>query len=793
MISNVQKRDNSVVKFEGDKIYDVILTAFQRNGIENEEVVKSIYKKVIDTLELSKDEIMKIEEIQDLIQKAILKEGYYNIAVEFIKYRADHQKLRDMKVGLYESIGQICKVTDRENANVGNGPSSKMLQIAETSSKEFNNNYLLDKVTLDAINANKIYEHDSSWGPVGTTTCTFIPLRKFLGNGFNTGHGFIRKPKRIRTAAQLSCIALQSNQNDQHGGQAYGWYDRDLAPSIKREYEWQLMHIINTNIKSGFLDGGLSKKDMSKIENLKCDTHPTLDDMCDLIYAEREIIDKEYNEIKLRYMDILESLDREHKDKIKNLAWEYTEEETFQAMEATVHNLNSMHARAGAQVPFSSINVGTDMSKEGRLLLKCLLLAYEKGLGKGEQPLFPNICFKVKSGVNYEPNTPNFDLLLLALRVSSKRLFPTFNFQDATINKDFPEDVPIMGCRTRISWNRHAKKQTCEGRGNNSFATMNLPNLGLESKFEKVRKHDFKREFYRLCKTYNISIPEVYKYNDAVKALFVKINDTADVIIHLLVERFKYQCSFKKADFPFLMNGSWMNSETLKPNDTLYDMLKHGTLGMGYIGLAECLVAVVGKHHGESNNANKLGHAITKFLKKKCDKASDEYDLNFALLSTPAEGLSGKFISKDKKTYGIVKGVTDKEWYTNSCHIPVEYKINIFDKIKIEGAYSKYSDGGSITYVELDESPLGNIQAYYKIIQAMYEADVVYGAINFPCDRCRDCGEFGVIDGDCPHCGSSNISRIRRITGYLAEQDDFNFAKKAETKHRVVHMKLRKI
>lgn len=573
------------------------------------------------------------------------------------------------------------------------------------------------------------------------------------------------------------------------GGQAYGWFDRDLVNSVKREFEWQKMNTINTLSFLGFIDN-ISEEDKEVVKSL--DTED-LQELSELVYAEQKIVDDKYNELKAKYKDVFEKLPENLQNKISSLAWFNTEEETLQAMEATIFNLNSMHSRAGAQVPFSSINIGTDTTREGRLVAKTLLLAYEKGLGKGEQPIFPNIIFKVKEGVNYEPNSPNFDLLLLSLRVSSKRLFPTFCFQDATINKDFPEDVPTMGCRTRISWNRHSKKQSCEGRGNISFTTINLSGIALDVRFNDKTYKNFKSDFYNLCREYKINIPEEYRYLTIVKTFFLELNKYVNTVVDQLYTRYNYQCTFKKEDFPFLMNGVWMDSEKLSKGETLKNLIKHGTLGIGFIALAECLVSLVGKHHGECEVANKLGLEIVKFLNVKADEASEFYNLNYAIIATPAEGLTGKLISKDKKIYGEIQGITDKNWYTNSCHIPVEYEISIFDKIKIEGSYSKYCAGGSICYVELNESPLGNVDAYYKIIQTMHDADVVYGAINFPCDRCKDCGHFGIIERDCPVCKSKNVSRIRRITGYLAEEENFNYAKKCEKDHRVKHLNISKI
>lgn len=565
--------------------------------------------------------------------------------------------------------------------------------------------------------------------------CTFIPLRKLLKNGFNTGHGYIRPPKRIKSAASLACIIFQSNQNDQHGGQAFGWFDRDMAPYVKREYKWQVK-----NLKENLMALGIS------------------------------VFDKE---------------------KLEKTAWENTEKETFQAMESLVFNLNSMHARAGAQVPFTSINIGTDTSKEARLVSKMLLLAYEKGLGYGEQPLFPNIIFKVKSGINFEPDSPNFDLLLLSLRVTSKRLFPNYVFQDATLNKDFPEDVPVMGCRTRISWNRHkpADEQTCEGRGNLSFTTVNPVGIALKSKYRMKYTEKVANAFDELITKYQIDIPQVYNDNRLVKKFFVELNKNVDIIIDQLLDRFAYQCKFTKQDFPFLMNGVYMDSDKLGKLDTVAEILKHGTLTIGFIGLAETLTCLVGKHHGEDTNADLLGVEIVKFLRKKADEAAELYNLNFSVIATPAEGLCQKLVAIDKEKYGEVQGVTDKAWYTNSFHVPVEHKINLFKKIEIEGKYHVYCNGGQISYIELKESPSDNIEGMYDILKYMKAHDMSYVAMNFPIDRCPNCSHSGLIEQDCPACGTSSneISRIRRITGYLAELNNFNNGKKEEALHRVSH------
>lgn len=733
IIQYVIKRDGQKVKFNSDKIKTAIQKAFVANGIDNDELFTQITTDVIKALEQEGKSIQEVEHIQDTVEKAIASNGYFDIAKSFILYRDSRTAERKKKERLFQKISSIIKVTDRENANVGNSPSSKLLQISEASDREYAELYLTREEVQEAMKDNLIYPHDYSWMGVGTTTCTFIPLRKLLNNGFDTGHGYIRQPKRIKSATALACIILQSNQNDQHGGQAFGWFDRDLAPYVVKEYEWQVK-----NLKDNLSSLGIT----------------------------------DYDE-----------------EKIKKTAWDNTEKETFQAMESLVFNLNSMHSRAGAQVPFSSINMGTDTSKEGRLVTKMLLLAYEKGLGKGEQPLFPNIIFKVKSGINFEPDTPNYDLLMLSLRVTSKRLFPNYVFQDSTLNRDFPEDVPVMGCRTRISWNRHkpANEQTCEGRGNTSFTTVNTVGIALKCKYRLKYNDKTEKAFNDLVSKYQIVIPQVYNDSKLVRKYFVELNKYVDIVIEQLLDRFTYQGKFVKKDFPFLMSGVWMDSDKLNELDTVADVIKHGTLTIGFIGLAETLTCLVGHHHGEDSNADALGLEIVKFMRKKVDEAAETHDLNFSLLATPAEGLCEKLVVIDKKKYGEIKGVTDKAWYTNSFHVPVEYKIGMFKKIEIEGKYHSYCNGGQISYIELKEAPVNNADGLYEILRHMKENDMSYVSFNFPVDRCRQCNLTGIIEQNCPACGSSDISRIRRITGYLAELDNFNNGKKQEALHRVSH------
>lgn len=736
MIKTIIKRDGRKVKFDESKIFNVVKKAFNSVGIDNIELFHSITKKVIESLKSNDKDTFTVEEVQDIVEKTIVLEGYFNVSKNYILYRHNRNISRKKKETVYKSIKEITKLTDRENANVGNGPSSKLLQIAEVASKDFASSFLVNDDILKAMLDNEIYPHDFSWMSVGTMTCDFIPAGKLLKDGFYNEHGFTRSPSRIRTASNLMCIILQSNQNDMHGGQAYGWLDRDLAPYVKKEFEWQCKDIKNT--------------------------------------------------LKL-FGDINVS-----NEEIENLAWIKTDKETYQAMEALVANLNTMHCRSGAQVPFSSVNIGTDTSYTGRMVAKNLLLAYEQGLGKHEQPLFPNIIFKVKEGINYEEESPNFDLLKLACRVTAKRLFPTFSFQDCTLNKDFEEDVPVMGCRTRVGYNVNSNKQTCESRGNISFTSINLPSIAIKSRYYEKCTQTIKKNFSELCDKYSIDIPEEYSNNNYVKIFFHELNYYIDLTIKQLLERMYYQGEFTTADFPFLMRNTWMGCENLEKGSKLHDVIKHGTLGIGFIGLAETLICLVGKHHGEDENANLLGHCIIKFLKDKADEATKQYTKNFSVIATPAEGLTGKLLKNDVKKYGVIKGVTDKDWYTNSMHIPVEYNISIYKKIEIEGAYSKYLAGGSIVYVELNESPIGNEDVILSIVRHMRNSDVAYGAINFPIDRCKECNHMGKIEGPCPKCGSFNISRVHRITGYLAEIENFNYAKYQEALNRVKHLYINK-
>jgi len=705
MFSSIIKRDGRTQGFHENKITDAIVKCLQAVGEEDRQRAVELMLEVIKKIKNQfNDDCFTVENVQDIVETVLIEQGLVKAAKAYILYRENRSRLREAQSELMNAVSQILQETNRDNANVGNSPSAKVLQISEIASKNYYLKRVLPEKEANAHVNGDIYIHDLSWYGK-TLTCLQIPLDRLLREGFNNGHGYIRSPKGIKTAASLAAIILQSNQNDMHGGQSFAFFDRDMAVYVKLEK---------------------TKQDDLIRQNLK-ELGLTADE-----------------------------------DKINTLVYERTKEETFQAMEGFIYNLNTMHSRAGAQVPFSSINLGTDTTDEGRMVTECFLLAYEKGLGKGESPLFPNVCFKIKEDVNFEEGDPNYDLFVLSMKVACKRLFPAFSFMDSSFNKPFrDEEVAYMGCRTRVISNCNGPQVT-NSRGNLSFTTINLPRIGIRAMH---------------CGEKDISL--FWKYLDEV----------FDTCVEQLLTRYNVQKKLKVRDFPFLMGQKlYLGSEDLSANDTIEEAIRHGTLTIGFIGLAECLTALMGKHHGESNDAQAFGIVIVGHLRRRCDEVSKKYNLNFSLLATPAEQLSGKFIQLDLERYGSIPGVTDKKWYTNSFHVPVEYPINALDKIVIEGAYHKFCNAGHISYVELKSAPENNLEAFESLIRAMAEADMGYAAINFPVDICRDCGLNGIIEGDiCPKCGGNDISRVRRITGYLSTLDRFNDSKLAEIQHRQVH------
>ena len=738
----VVKRNGKKVNFDETKIAIAIKKGFdsivedgeEKNYKYNEEDIQKVLQDVLNkiTKEYADKEKIKIEEIQDLIEASLKANGYQDVYESFSEYRERRNQSReafmdDKKTHKFlktlEGLGLKSSSendTKRENANVdGDTAMGTMLQYGGTVSKEFAKAYLMKKKFADAHDEGYIHIHDMDFLPMGTTTCNQIDLEKLFKNGFSTGHGHLREPNDIMSYSALAAIAIQANQNDQHGGQSIPAFDYYLAPGVVKTFRKQLAQTIQDLLDySDFADFINMKTVKKEIDAIK-----TID--IDATYFE-----KFYKENASLKRIFTMSIDK---------AIKKTDRITFQAMEAFVHNLNTMHSRAGAQVPFSSINFGTDTSSEGRMVMKNYLLAVDAGLGHSETPIFPISIFKIKEGVNYNPGDPNYDLFKLSCKVSAKRLFPNFSFIDAPFNKmyykegDYRTEVGYMGCRTRVLANVvDPDKAITPGRGNLSFTSINLPRLGI--------KH-------------GILGPNELKKAD-LKGFYEELDELMELVKDQLLERFEIQCNKRVNNFPFLLGqGVWLDSEKLKPNDRLRKVLKHGTLSIGFIGLAECLKALIGEHHGESEKAQKLGKEIIKHMRDKCDEYCQKYNLNFTLLATPAEGLSGRFVNIDRAIYGSIKGVTDRAYYTNSFHIPVYFDISIGNKIKLEAPYHAYTNAGHISYIELDGDTTENVEAFEKVVRIMKEAGIGYGAINHPVDRDPVCGYVGVIKDVCPGCG----------------------------------------
>ena len=734
----VVKRNGKKVEFNGSKIAVAIKKGFDSVNTEeeikyNEKDIQKVYQKVIKRIEelqeKEKIEKLKIEQIQDMIEDALLKSGYEDVYKSFSSYRErrnasrmifeDKKKMHKFLKSL-ESLGLKSAVEEdskRENANIdGNSAMGTMLQYGSTVSKEFAKAYLMKPKYAEAHDNGDIHIHDMDFMAMGTTTCMQIDLNKLFKNGFSTGHGHLRSPKDIMSYSALAAIAIQSNQNDQHGGQSIPAFDYYLAPGVlktfKKQFKQALYELLDFSDFIAFVNMDRVAKEVDKLNSIKIN----IDEFSNFY--------KESHEVKRIF------------EKAYDIAYAKTDRITYQAMEAFVHNLNTMHSRAGAQVPFSSINFGTDTSEEGRMVIRNYLLSVDAGLGRGETPIFPISIFKLKEGVNYNKEDPNYDLFRLSCEVSAKRLFPNFSFLDSTFNKqyykpdDYNTEVGYMGCRTRVIGNvADPNKQITPGRGNLSFTTINLPRIGIKHGIINREKAD-------------------------MKGFFEELEEKMDMVRDQLLERFEIQCNKRLYNFPFLLGqGIWLDSEKLKNTDRLRKILKHGTLSIGFIGLAECLKALIGKHHGESEEAQKLGLKIVGFMRKKCDEYAQQYNLNFTCLATPAEGLSGRFTNLDKAIYGRIKGITDREYYTNSFHVPVYYNISIVDKIKTEGPYHKLTNAGHISYIELDGDTTKNIDAFEKIVRLMKENDMGYAAINHPVDRDPVCGYVGVINDVCPGCG----------------------------------------
>lgn len=771
MLTMITKRDGRQVAFNVEKIANAIYKAAESVGGKDYKEAFKLADMVCQ--HLSENIIGRtptVEEVQDAVERVLIEEGHSKTAKAYILYRAERTRAREMNTRLmhiYEDLtfksAVDCDIK-RENANVdGDTAMGTMLKYGSEGAKQFYEMYVLNPEHSAAHQNGDIHIHDLDFLTLATTCCQ-IDILKLFRDGFSTGHGYLREPNDISSYSALACIAIQSNQNDQYGGQSIPNFDYGMAPGVKKTYA----RCYRQNIVRA-----ISLLDGVEVDELETKVRAYFDELAAKGIVPVLANDNDFQEIEYSYLSEFAKGDEilRIQDFAVKLAVRETERATYQAMEALIHNLNTMNSRAGAQTPFSSINYGTDTSPEGRMVIKNLLLAQEKGLGNGETPIFPIHIFKVKEGVNYNPDDPNYDLLKLACRVSAKRLFPNFSFLDAPFNLpyykegDYDTEVAYMGCRTRVMANNYDKsRQTVTGRGNLSFTTINLPRLGI------------------------LALGSEEKF-------FEMLDRKMDLVIEQLNHRFKIQASKSVRNFPFLMGqGVWIDSEKLKFDDNIGEILKHGTLSIGFIGLAECLKALIGLHHGESERAQELGLKIIGHMRDRVDRESEKTGLNYTLLATPAEGLSGRFVKIDAEKFGKIKGITDRDYYTNSFHVPVYYNISAFDKIRLEAPYHAFTNAGHISYVELDGDLTQNLEAFEQIVRYMKESGIGYGSINHPVDRDPVCGYTGIMGEICPKCGRRDgndgirFERIRRITGYLVGTlDRFNNAKRAEESQRVKH------
>ncbi len=751
MITMIKKRDGREAPFNIEKIARAIYKAAESVGGNDYGEAMELADKVCQQLsETIIGRNPSVEEVQDMVERVLIENGHAKTAKAYILYRAERTRAREMNTTLmkiyedltFKSAGEYD--LKRENANIdGDTAMGTMLKYGSEGAKQFNELYVLDPVHSNAHINGDIHIHDLDFLTL-TTTCCQIDLLKLFHNGFSTGHGFLREPNDIASYAALACIAIQSNQNDQHGGQSVPNFDYAMAEGVKKTFK----RMYQKNLAKAILYTYDNKNFTEIDEKLRAAAEKIEEEfgLTPKLNDNDEYKSKEWDLLASEYGDKFSAL----QDEAEQLAEAETDRATYQAMEALIHNLNTMNSRAGAQNPFSSINYGTDTSPEGRMVIRNIMSAEEAGLGNGETPIFPIHIFKVKDGVNFNEGEPNYDLFKLAMRVSAKRMFPNFSFIDAPFNLqyykegDYHTEISYMGCRTRVIGNNHDKtREIVTGRGNLSFTTINLPRLGIEA-------HGDLDKFYK------------------------SLDRTMDIVFDQLYQRLLIQSRKHVRNYPFLMGqGVWIDSEKLSENDSVAEVLKHGSLSTGFIGLAETLVALTGKHHGESEEAQKLGLEIITHMREKADAKSRETGLNFTLLATPAEGLSGRFISIDKKRYGEIPGITDKDFYTNSFHVPVYYNISAFKKIKLEAPYHALTNGGHISYVELDGDPLKNLDAFEKIVRYMKEQGIGYGAINHPIDRDPCCGFTGIIDDECPNCrrreGETIEDRIERPKRFIAD------------------------
>ena len=734
MIEVVVKRDGRVVGFNEEKIKGAIRKAMLSTDQGEDE---GLLQKIADRIAMTSPSRMNVEDIQDRVELELMKSSRKDVAKRYIAYRdkrsiARRAKTRDL---FMEIIAAKNNDVTRENANMNaDSPAGMMMKFASESTKPFVDDYLLSQQVRQAVLNNYIHIHDKDYYPTKSLTCVQHPLDKILKHGFVAGHGESRPAKRIETASVIACISLETAQNEMHGGQAIPAFDFYLAPYVRKTYIEELKkaeEIMNIDLKA-FYDAPL--KD----------------------YIKRP----------------LDGLDNE----LRGLqhAMNQTVSRVHQAMEAFIHNMNTIHSRGGNQVVFSSINYGTDTSAEGRCIIRELLQSTYEGVGNGATAIFPIQIWKKKRGVSYLPEDRNYDLYQLACKVTARRFFPNFLNLDATFNqsedwkaddpKRYQHEVATMGCRTRVFENRFGPK-TSIGRGNISFSTINIVRLGIE------------------CM--NIEDKE-----QRIARFFAKLDSMLEVTARQLHERMEFQKTAFAKQFPLLMSALWIGSEKLKPNDTIASVINQGTLGIGFIGLAECLVALLGKHHGESGEAQELGLKIVTYMRDRANQFSEQYQHNYSVLATPAEGLSGKFTRIDRKKFGTLPGITDRDYYTNSNHVPVYYKCSARHKAEVEAPYHELTRGGHIFYVEIDGDATHNPEVIMRVVDMMDQYNIGYGSVNHNRNRCLECGHENSTPNleECPKCGSKHIDKLQRITGYLVGTTDrWNNAKLAELNDRVVH------
>ena len=773
MITSIQKRDGRIVPFDQNKIKQAIEKSFMASGSQKSlETAEELAALVVEKVERDENlpAVPSVEQIQDVVEKVLIEKGFVRSAKSYILYRAERSRVREMNTRLmkvFEDIAYKDAVDSdikRENANInGDTAMGSMLKFGSEGSKQFYEMYVLDPRFAKAHHDGDIHIHDLDFYTL-TTTCCQIDLLDLFHGGLSTGHGVLREPNDIYSYSALACIAIQANQNDQHGGQSVVNFDYGMAPGVQKTYFKRYRDNLSRAMELLGNVEDAAERTEAILEAVKQETGlgPKL--------AAEEVFD---SAIRAHLAQVMPSASQDTLVRIMDFVREHAEKETdkatYQAMEALIHNLNTMNSRAGAQVPFSSINYGMDTSPEGRMVMRNVLLATEAGLGNGETPIFPIQIFRVKEGVSFNPGDPNYDLYRLAIRTSAKRLFPNFSFVDAPFNKKYyreghPEtEIAYMGCRTRVIGNVYdPTREVCPRRGNLSFTSINLPRIAIKAKGD-------------------------------VTWFFEELERQLNLVHDQLLERLEIISKKKVYNFPFLMGeGVWIDSEKLDWNDSIREVLKHGTLSIGFIGLAECLKALRGKHHGEDANSQNLGLEIVGFIRKFCDECSQKEKLNYTCLATPAEGLSGRFVRLDREKYGKIEGVTDREYYTNSFHVPVYYPISAFEKLSIEAPYHALTNAGHISYIEMDGDPTKNLDAFEKVVRYMHDVGIGYGSINHPVDRDPECGYNGIIGDTCPKCGRSEdghaFERIRRITGYLVGTlDRFNNGKRAEERDRVKH------